>query len=262
MPAKIPKKIAARIAKQLPSFQKVLTAAKDRDVNESDTVTIVTDILAEVFGYDKYTDITSEQAIRGTYCDLAIRLDGAISFLIEVKAIGLDLKDNHLRQAVNYGANHGIKWIVLTNGVHWTIHCLTFERPINHEMVCEFNLLEMNPRKDSDQEKLYLLCKEGIVKEAIQSYQDHIQSVNRFIVGALIQSETVVHLLRREVRRVSPSVRVSLQEIQDLLPEVLKRDVLEGPAAQNARARVKRSSSRALKKRQSSRPSAQGPAAV
>lgn len=83
----IPNKVSERLIKQVPTFQKVLQNAKDRDVNESDTVTIITDMLSSVFGYDKYEEVTSEQAIRGTYCDLAVKLDDQIRFLIEVKAM-------------------------------------------------------------------------------------------------------------------------------------------------------------------------------
>ena len=119
---KIPKKVLERLIKEIGKYQRVLQTAKDRDVNESDTVTIITDMLAGIFGFDKYTEITSEQAIRGTYCDLAVKLDGKIKYLIEVKAIGLNLKENHLRQAVGYGANHGIPWVVLTNGIDWQIY--------------------------------------------------------------------------------------------------------------------------------------------
>ena len=92
----ISKKVLDRLGKNVGKYQRVLKAARDRDVNESDTVTIITDMLGSVFGFDKYTDITSEQAIRGTYCDLAVNLDGKIKYLIEVKAIGLTLKENHL----------------------------------------------------------------------------------------------------------------------------------------------------------------------
>ena len=53
-------------------------------------------MLADLFGFDKYTEITSEQAIRGTYCDLAVKLEGKIKYLVEVKAIGLMLKDNQV----------------------------------------------------------------------------------------------------------------------------------------------------------------------
>ena len=113
---------AARFIKEVRHFQRILRQARDRDVNESDTVTIIADMLERIFGFDKYTEVTSELAIRGTFCDLAVKIDDAVQYLIEVKAIGLQLKDTHLRQAVNYGANHGVPWVALTNGVDWEIY--------------------------------------------------------------------------------------------------------------------------------------------
>jgi hypothetical protein len=70
----IPKKVAERYVNTIKRFQPIIQSAKTRDVNESDTVIIITDMLAEVFGYDKYSEITSEFSIRGTYCDLAKKL--------------------------------------------------------------------------------------------------------------------------------------------------------------------------------------------
>ena len=52
--AKLPKRAATRIAAGLKRFQPILTSARSRDVNESDTAVIVTDLLHDVFGYDKY----------------------------------------------------------------------------------------------------------------------------------------------------------------------------------------------------------------
>ena len=153
----IPKKVSDRFTKELGSFQKVLQAAKDKDINESDTVTIVTDILASVFGFSKYLEVTSEFCIRGTYCDLAAKIDEKLQYLIEVKAIGLNLKDNHLRQAVQYGATQGIQWVVLTNGINWEIYRIRFEKPVVYDQVCAFDLLQLNARKAEDQEKLFLL---------------------------------------------------------------------------------------------------------
>ena len=54
--------------------------------------------------------------IRSTFCDLAVKLDGHLAFLIEVKAIGLELKEQFVKQAVDYAANQGVEWVVLTNG--------------------------------------------------------------------------------------------------------------------------------------------------
>ena len=49
----------------------VVDSARLRDVNESDTVIVVTDML----WYDKYSEITSELCIKGSYCDLATKVD-------------------------------------------------------------------------------------------------------------------------------------------------------------------------------------------
>ena len=59
-------KVASRISTQLKKYQRVLEAAKQRDISEADTVTIITDILSDALGYDKYKDVSSEHAIRGT----------------------------------------------------------------------------------------------------------------------------------------------------------------------------------------------------
>ncbi len=232
--AQIPKKVSERFVKRLGFFQKILQDAKDRDLNESNTVTIVTDMLAELFGYDKYIDITSEQSIRGTYCDPAIRVGGSVKFLIEVKAIGLSLKENHLQQAVNYGANAGIPWIVLTNGVSWEIYKLKFDKPVDREKTCSFDILQCNFRKSEDQGRLFLLCKEGLAKDAIGEYHEHAQNVNRFVVAAILQTESAAEYIRKELRKLSSNSKVRLEEITSIMPDVLKRDAIEGEAAKAA----------------------------
>lgn len=58
--ASIPKKVVERLIAGIKHFQPILLAAKSRDVGEADTVTIVKDMLADVFGYDKYAEVTSE----------------------------------------------------------------------------------------------------------------------------------------------------------------------------------------------------------
>jgi len=239
--ASVPKKVADRLIKELSSFQKVLQGAKDRDINESDTVAIVTDILANVFGFNKYTEVTSEFCIRSTYCDLAIKVDEKLQFLIEVKAIGLSLKENHLRQAINYGANQGVPWVVLTNGINWDIYRIRFEKPIEADLVCSLDLLTINPRKAEDQERLFLLCKEGLSKAAMDEFAHKVQSVNRFVIGAIVTSEAVVSTVRRELRRLVAGLKVENGEVEQILrAEVLKREVIEGDLATKAKAFLKK----------------------
>lgn len=253
--ATIPKRVLERLTKETRKFQKILQSAKDRDVNESDTVVIITDMLAIIFGFDKYSEITSEYAIRGTYCDLAVIVEDNVKYLIEVKAIGLDLKESHLRQAVGYGAQHGIQWVVLTNGVEWEIHRIKFERPVGSELLCAFNFLDLNIRKKEDQNILYLLCKEGLSKDVIADYHEHLMSVNKFIIAAIMQSEAGLTMLRRELRRVSPGLKVELEEILTIVQsDVLKRDTVEGEMSKDAIARVKKAATKKLVKRSASKP--------
>lgn len=246
--ASVPAKVAQRIAAGLKRFQPILSSARSRDVNEADTVVIVTDVLHDVFGYDKYSEITREYAIRGTYCDLALRLDGSVACLIEVKAIGLDLKEAFVKQAVDYAANQGIEWVLLTNGMIWRAYKVGFGKPITNELVLETNLLELNPRSDPHVETLHLLSKEGWQKARLAEHHSQREALSRFMMGALIISDSVVDVIRRELRRVTPNIRVEADDVRGvLLNEVLKREVLDGEKAVAAKRAVSRAASKALR---------------
>src|SRR5688500_4371001 len=105
----IPSRVRERLVSGLKRLQPVVAQQKARDVSEADTVTIVKDLLSEAFGYDKYAELTSEHCIRGTYCDLAVRVADKLVLLIEVKAAGVELDDRHVKQAVDYAANQGVE---------------------------------------------------------------------------------------------------------------------------------------------------------
>lgn len=248
--ATIPAKVKARLQKESRVFKKILLGAKDRDVNESDTVTIVTDMLERVFGFDKYSEVTSEIAIKGTFCDLAVKINGNIEYLVEVKAIGLDLKENHLRQATNYGANHGIPWVVLTNGIAWQLYRIGFERPISVDHLCSFDFTDINPRSQADLDKLFLLCKSGMKKHAMKEFHDYVQSVNRYVIGAIVSSEPSLKLIRRELRRMTPGLKIEEAEIKKIISSgVLKREVQEGEKADRARSQVRKAAKKTMRKK-------------
>lgn len=225
---KATKKTEERLRTVLPKFQKVLGIAKARDINESDTVSVINDMLSDVFGWEKYSEITSELAIRGTYCDLALRIGDKFEYLIEVKAIGIDLKEMHLRQAIGYGANKGIQWIVLTNGVQWEIYRLRFEQPIQWDVVARINMETVNLKSESDFEKLLLLTKEGVEKNAREELYEKTQCINRYVVSQMILSEPCVSLLRRELKKLSEGINVEEDEVKSIITNYcLRREVLD-----------------------------------
>lgn len=247
--ATIPTKIKDRLTAGIKRFLPVLLSAKARDVNEADTVTIVTDMLADIFGFDKYSEVTSEYVIRGTLVDLAIKLDGTLQTLIEVKAIGLDLKDMHVKQAIDYAVNQGVDWAILTNGVIWRVYKVYFNKPIDQELVLELDLLNVNHRDSDDIARLYLLTKEGWSKALLGDYHAQKQVLSRYSIGAILLSDAVLEVVRRELRRISPDVKIETEQVQEvLMQEVLKRDVVEGERADDAKRKVSRVANRMLRK--------------
>lgn len=247
--ASIPKKVSDRISDGLKRFQPIIQAAKARDAGESDTVTIITDCLTEIFGYDKYSEVTSEHAIRGTFVDLAIKVNDSLLFLVEAKAIGQTLNDKHLKQAVDYAANKGVDWVVLTNGQIWRVYKVSFTKPIDQELVTELDLLSINHKKDEDAERLFILCKEGWQKSAIQDLYGQSQMLSRFTLGAAILSEPVLETIRRELRKAFPSAGlVDIDVISNtLVTEVIRREVFEGEKAAQAAKKLARGVAKSAK---------------
>ncbi len=248
---KISKKVIDRVSSTLKTYQNIAQSHKSKDVSEADTVTLVKDILAYCFGYDKYQELTSEQQIRGTFCDLAVKIEGKIKYLIEVKAAGVNLNDSHLRQAISYGANQGIEWVVLTNAVEWRLYRIKFGQPIDHEEVSSFCFLEINPKKEDDLKKVFLLCREGISSDAMDTYHQHTQILNKFTIAQILLTDPIVSVIKREIRRLFPEIKVDTEQITDILNnEILKREVIEGEKVKETQQKIKKITTKLTKQAQ------------
>jgi hypothetical protein len=235
----IPRKVEERIKDVLKRFIPVLVSQRDRDVSEADTVTVVKDLLSDLFGFDKYAEVTSEHAIRGTYCDLAIKLDGKLRLLLEVKAIGLQLNEKHIKQAVDYAANQGLDWVVLTNGIRWMLFKISFKKPIEAKIVAEFDLLAVDLKSDADLEKIYLITKEGVLKGAVVEFSEKQSATSKYLIAAvLLNDQDVLNAIRRELRKIT-DILVEPSVIAEVLrTAVIKREVLEGDEAAQFERRV------------------------
>jgi hypothetical protein len=61
-------------------------------------------------------------------------------------------------------------------------------------------------------------------------------------------SDPILEVLRRELRRLSPDVKIDTEEINSMEQEIIKRDVLEGEKAEEAKRKISRVANRALRK--------------
>jgi hypothetical protein len=86
------------------------------------------------------------------------------------------------------------------------------------------------------------------LKNHLDDYAAQQEALSRFTVGALLLTEPVLAVLRREVRRISPDARIEVEDLQTVLQnDVIKREVLEGDRAQTARKLIDRAARRALR---------------
>jgi hypothetical protein len=114
--------------------------------------------------------------------------------------------------------------------------------------VLEIDFCALNPRADGDIELLYLWCKEGWQRSVLREYNTQKQALSRFFVGAMLQTDAVLDVIRRELRRVSPDVQIDSEQIKDVLVnEVIKREVMEGEKAVEARKKIAKTANNSLR---------------
>ncbi len=245
----LPNRLRERLIQGLKQFVPIVQQQKARDVSEADTVTLVKDVLSTVFGYDKYVELTSEFAIRGTFCDLAVKLNDKLVQLIEVKSAGTALDDRHVKQAIDYAANQGVEWVLLTNASVWRLYQVIFAKPIDKRLLAEIDLTTIETKKDDQLERLYPLTKEGFLKGAHIELRDRQDATSRYVLAALLtENDSIVGAIRRELRRVVDVLVDDGEIIKVLRDEVIKRDALEGPEAEAAAKRVSRTEAKAIRK--------------
>lgn len=249
------KKALDRIGDGLKRYRSILVGAKKRDVSESDTVVIIGDMLAEILGYEKYVEVSTEFAVKSTYVDLAVKVGKEIYFLVEAKAIGVELKDIHVRQAVDYGANQGVEWAIVTNGAVWRAYHIEFKKPISHQLIAEIDLLSVGTKDDEAIEFFSNICKEGFAKSQMEEFYEQHQATNKHTLAAVMLSEHMLNQLRLGLKRVFPNVRIDVDTLEySLRNEVLKRELIDGEEAECAQTLLKKATRAAARRKRASSP--------
>lgn len=248
----IPARVADRLSAGIKYFQPILKSAKERDINEADTVTIVGDILSDIFGYDKFTELTKELSVKSTSCDLAVCIEKKVRMIVEVKRIGAELKETYIDQAMGYAAKEGVEWFALTNGHQWRVFKVVFDPPIDSEQTIDIDLFLFTPKSASQSELLFLLTRESMLKSGLDIYINHVRALNKYTLGALLLSPPMLGAARKELRKIFPEVKVQVEDIEEAFErDVLKQDVIEGEKFEAARKKISRAvdmSSRTTKK--------------
>ena len=247
---KVPTKFINLFSKNLKKYQTIINKYIKDGVNETETVKVINDILAELFGYDKYNEITSEYAINHTYCDLAIKnsaKNDKIYMLIEVKGVTISLTDRHVDQAVDYGIRSNVKWVVLTNAEIWKVYKI---RGNKKESVFEFNLLKLNLKDQKQLEHVYAISKLGKDKSVIEEIYSNNQVNNKYVIAAILNRQETYNEIRKVIRKyLDRTAKITEEEIENYMKnDIIRRDVIDSDEAIDAQRYVKQKIRQASKK--------------
>jgi hypothetical protein len=215
-------------------LQKLTQAVKDYkkqfldkplgDLDESGTRLLINHFLTEMLGYKTLEEVKTEYMIKGTYADYVIQIGGKRHFLVEVKALSLNLSDKHLRQSINYGANEGIDWVVLTNGRCFQLYRVLFEKPISNQLIFSIDLSEINNLK-LNVEQLQYLHKDSVQKGGLEEFWKRHSALSPKNLAKLIYSDEVVKFLQKELKK-KYSTKFELEHIESAVIRIANDNVI------------------------------------
>jgi len=179
----------------------IVERGKEDGYNEADTRKIVTDFLTSYLGWDQFENITAEQIIGSRYADFVIKKDGDELAVIEVKQIGLTLKDTHLNQARQYATDEGIEWIILTNGDTWKVYRNVVEKEIPvAKHVFSTTISDKEERPMEKTRKLYYLSEEASRKREMDDYYERKVALSGSNLMDYVLSDEVLNKMRIALR--------------------------------------------------------------
>lgn len=214
-----------RVKTAVKKYQKPLAELVARDANEGDTRLLVTDILCDALGYDKYDDLTTEYQVKVDFADYGVRIDKQLVAFIEVKRCAQALNEKHLHQVQSYAVNEGVEWMILTNGRNWQLWHMTPGLPVQMDMVLSVDLLsEDSVAKKAD--ALFYLTRDAFKKKSVDQIWKQRSATSARAVTQVLLSAKVIEEVRKELRRKSGFNPEAEQIARTIKEEILRPEVL------------------------------------
>ena len=170
-----------------------------KELDESGTRIMINRFLSDVLGYKQLEEIKTEYMIKGTYADYVIQVNAKRHFLVEVKALSFQLSEKHLRQTVNYGANEGIEYALLTNGRNFEFYKIIFAQPISSHLIFSLDLSDANGLKHAAGQ-LQHLHKESVVKNSFKPLWNKCEATDPYNIAGIICSDAVLKCIKKLIK--------------------------------------------------------------
>jgi predicted type IV restriction endonuclease len=192
-----------RVTAGLKKLVKATVMLKEKDAAEADTRHLVTDILVDVLGYDKYENLTAEFAVKGDWADYGVRIDKQLIAFIEVKRISQKLSASHLKQVESYALKEGVQWAVLTNAQVWQAYHVMPVKGQQSEvtLIFEVDILGENMKSSQKTDLMFLISIEGLSKGRLAEYLSAQTAISPKTLKPILISNDVLATVRKEIKR-------------------------------------------------------------
>ncbi len=220
-------KALERIKKGLRRMSNIVERAARDDYKEADTRKIVSDMLCECLGWDKFENVTAEQMINSRYADYVVKTDDEEVFVVEVKQIGLKLKETHLNQARQYAVDEGIDWCILTNGDEWQAFRTELQGKIpvtRHVFTVRISDKDMKPAEKA--RLFYLFSEEANRKKEIEDYYQRRIALSGANLADQIFSDKVINQLRCSIKNATGQRLTNSEIAKALVRRLFREDVV------------------------------------
>jgi len=188
-----------KINEALKKYSKKYLHGRLTELDESGTRLMINEFLTDVLGYAPIEEIKTEYMIKGTYADYVVQLKGIRHFLVEVKALSLNLSESHLRQAINYGANEGIEWALLSNGKCFDFYKILFNKPIESRKVFSIDLSNPAQLKDAANEIQYL-HKDAVSSKGLELLWNKCIALDPGSIAGFLYTPNVMNYIKKALK--------------------------------------------------------------
>jgi hypothetical protein len=183
----------------LKAYRKNFLDGSVKELDESGTRLMINRFLSDVLGYKQIEEIKTEYMIKGTYADYVIQTNTIRHFLVEVKALSFQLSEKHLRQTINYGANEGIEYALLTNGKNFEFYKIIFEQPISSRLIFALDLSDAAGLKNAANH-LQHLHKESVIKHSFKPLWNKCEATDPYNIAGIICSDAVLKCIKKLIK--------------------------------------------------------------
>lgn len=183
---------------------------------------LVTDVLCDLLGFDKYEDLTAEYQVKGEFADYGIRVDKQLVAFVEVKRVSQKLNATHLRQVENYALKNGVSWAILTNAQHWQVYHVQALSGEQSELtlVLDVDILDNIVKPAEKLERLFMISREAIQKGRLDAFWKEKFATSAKALRPVILSDTIIDEIRKEMWRTSKQ-RVDVADLRRAIAEMI-----------------------------------------